>query len=333
MRALTALLLLVPLLALIGCGGPGPAVPAWTRAVVGGECDLAVAVDLDRLTSRSEPGVSSAALQAMSLVPFPVPKARRVEACLVLEPHSGNVASWLVIFHDVPLDARDAVAAMKVATSLPGGGMVLGRDGGVAKVWILDETWLVASLSLDARLRTLSSGDVSSGVSLPGRTILRAVAQGAVTERLASEWGGSRRATDVFATGLREARLDVKGESDELVAVARVRYDTLAQADSVVAAARGIWAAAGEALADRSDHSSSRDGEKALAILRAISTFEAKRDGSEVVATLSIGAGNAPSSLPPSAAQTRPVAPSSYPSDCARGQRYDLELRACVVVR
>ncbi|MEA2753685.1 MAG: hypothetical protein QOI41_7828 [Myxococcales bacterium] len=340
LRALAAVMLAAG--ALVGCGGPGATVPAWTRSVVGGECDLAVALDLQLLDTRRESPVMLVH-GLMTVVPFHAIMRRRIEGCVNLVPGSGEPKSWLVIVHDIPPKADSDLVASKAATPLPRGGYVLGDEGGPARLWMLGDTWLVASQSLSPQLRALSPGDVTSRVSLPGGTISSVVLQGAAADRIEHEWGGGHGKYSELAKGFRFARLDVRVRGERLVAIGRVRYESAERAEAVTAALASAWTRVAVAQADHQELSS-YSLESDLATLGAGSTFETEREGSEVVVTVAFPdpssgrersesahdtSGRGKEVVP--ATQVPSVAPSNYQPTCGPGQRYDLDARRCVV--
>jgi hypothetical protein len=328
--------------ALVSCGSPGATVPAWTRSVVGDECDLAAALDLQLLETRRESPVMLV-YGLMTVVPFHAIMRRRIEGCLNLLPDSGEPKSWLVIVHDIPANAEADLVASKAATPLPRGGYVVGDGGGPARLWMLGDTWLVASQSLSPQLRALSPADVTSRVSLPGGTILSVVLQGQGADRIEHEWGGGNGKYRELAKGVRFARLDVRVRGERLVAIGRVRYDSAERAEAVTAALAAAWTHLGVARADHQELSRSSIASD-LAKLSAGSTVEAEREGSEVVVTIAFPDPSSASERSESAhdasgpgkevvpaTQVPSVAPSAYQRTCGPGQRFDLDARRCVV--
>jgi hypothetical protein len=341
--ALHLLLLLVTALALSSCTSTrlvtaANVAPSWVRTAMGGDCDVAAAIDLDAFESHKKKDPESApflsagrsALSAAS--PFPIPRGKRLAGCLRLVPNSGKVESWVVIAQGMP-KADGALFAKSTSTSkstsTKGDGerpIVIGGTDGIARLFLFSNssTIILASQSIAPKIRDLKTDDVAGEIDLPRNVYAQVAIGGEAAKRISSEWHNDSKYGEWFS-GLEAFEMRLDNDGSHLRAVLHARYAKAEDAQRVEGLIRAFWA---------SVHSGERDDSSAgrlMLVLRGFVNQEIRHDkGSvDIDATYTLVAPSE-KKTPPAVVRAGSAPTSDYASPCPHRQRFDLEARKCV---
>src|SRR5688572_7795975 len=215
MRTL-ALLLLIAAVLVLSCASctstrlvtAANVAPSWVRTAMGGDCDVAAAIDLDAFESHKKKDPDSAPFlsagrSAMSAAsPIPIPRGKRLAGCVRLVPNSGKVESWLVIAQGMP----KAEGALFSTLTTKGDGdrdrpIVIGGTEGVARLFLFSNssTIILASQSIAPKIRDLKNDDVAGEIDIPRNVFAQVAIGGEAAKRISSEWHNDSKYGEWFS--------------------------------------------------------------------------------------------------------------------------------------
>lgn len=303
----------------IGCASQPARPPAWTSGALGGDADIVVAADLQRLHDDAVlAGLTTDAQQALPLGMGWIAAIQQIDAVARVE--RGDVRTWIIVLHGPSVDMPRILqkTGFVEGSELPSGALEFKaqRRAGVS-VFVFPSEWVLTGGAEEA-VRGMSPSEASARVSMSSDSVLEFVLRGKAVERVGHEWGRERD-TAPLLEGLQEVSGRLRLRAERLLTV-RARYATEEDAQRAEKAMRVLRALL---------HSR---GDRASRIARWLVKEEVERSGREVVTTLTIAPDSHPPDLRPERPRPPPIAP-YYEGRCGAGERFDLDRRRCVEAR
>ncbi len=301
-----------------GCGSKLPSeAPSWQRKVVGGDCEVALAVSVPEPSTTSAKLVGEGVSALEVLARTKIPSGKRVEACVRTRAGTGEIADWLVVVRGIVPDEMKALDA--AGERLPTGAHRIGR--GPNKIFHWRSTWALASDRASSRLDDLSESDVSAPIPLEDGVIGALRVRGEAAKRIAREHGGSIGGVGPLTHGLEEAAGELRVHRDRLSFHVHLCYEREDATRALAGLIEEHWRLAGDAAAD------GHDG--ALVKLRRSANLNVTRKGSTLDIVLDAFEGKGMATLPRPATKVPESAP-VYGGACPAWQRFDLDRKGCV---